>query len=130
MPEALYGISPALVERFRKIFAAFAGGVKMAVADAAQKPVTSESPGLRSWQEKALPLLEKDNLSIQAAAKAFEQGDAQPILTLAEDKRGLAKDLDGFSFTFAGPEHAENLELLETAVVTAACQISGAAGIP
>ncbi|MFZ0663067.1 MAG: hypothetical protein WAM66_10280 [Acidobacteriaceae bacterium] len=68
--------------------------------------------------------------SIRAAAAAFEQGDAQPILTQAEDKRGLAKDIEGFPLTFAGPEDAQKLEQLETAVVTVAYQICAAAGIP
>jgi hypothetical protein len=130
MPANLHGVSPVLVERFKNVFEAFVNGVKDAVADAAQKPGAAESLALRSWQVKALPLLEKDKVSIQAAVASFEQGDVRPILVQAEDKRGLAKDLDGFPLTFAGPEHAQKLDLLETGVVTVAYQICAAAGIP
>lgn len=130
MAEPLYGVSPVLVERFRNAFSAFVNAVKEAVAEARQKPEFAQTPALGSWQSKALPLLEKGDAAIQAAAAAFEQGDAQPVLAQAEDKRGLAKDLEGFPLTFAGPEHAQKLETLETAVVTAAYQICAAAGIP
>lgn len=130
MPEALYGISPVLVERFSAVFQAFVSAVKDAVAEAQQKPEVAEPNALRIWQTKVLPLLERSDGLIREAAAAFEHGDAQPILTQAEDKRGLAKDLDGFPLTFAGPEHAQKIDSLETAVVTAAFQICAAAGIP
>jgi hypothetical protein len=130
MPANLHGVSPVLVERFKNVFEAFVNGVKDAIADAAQKPGAAESVALHSWQVKALPLLEKGKVSIQAAVASFEQGDVRPILVQAEDKRGLAKDLDGFPLTFAGPEHAQKLDLLETGVVTAAYQICAVAGIP
>lgn len=129
MAEALYGVSPLLVERFRKMFSEFVNAVKEAVAEAPQKPELAQAPAFRSWQSKALPLLEKSDSAIQAAVEAFDKGDAQPILTQAEDKRGLAKDLEGFPLTFAGPEHAQKLDMLETAVVVAAYQICAAAGI-
>lgn len=129
MADAPYGISPMLVERFKTIFSAFVKAVNQAVTEAAQKPEFSQAPSFHSWQSKALPLLQKSDAAIQAAAEAFEKGDAQPILTQAEDKQGLAKDLDGFPLTFAGPEHADKLDQLETAVVVAAYQICAAAGI-
>jgi hypothetical protein len=112
------------------VFAAFVKAVQEAVAEAVQKPELAQSHALRSWQSKALPLLEKGDAAMRAAAAAFDQGNAQPILTQAEDKRGMAKDIEGFPLTFAGPEHAQKLEQLETAVVTAAYQICAAAGIP
>lgn len=130
MAEPLYGVSPLLVERFMNVFAAFVKAVQEAVAEAVQKPELAQSHALRSWQSKALPLLEKGDAAMRAAAAAFDQGNAQPILTQAEDKRGMAKDIEGFPLTFAGPEHAQKLEQLETAVVTAAYQICAAAGIP
>lgn len=129
MADAPYGISPMLVERFRKVFAAFVNAVNEAVAEAAQKPELAQTPAFRSWQSKALPLLQKSDTDIQAAAEAFAKDDAAPILTQAQDKQGLAKDLDGFPLTFAGPEHAQKLDMLETAVVVAAYQICAAAGI-
>lgn len=130
MAETLYGVTPVLVQRFGSVFAAFVDGVKDAVAQAEQKPEFAESFSLRSWRAKALPLLEKSKSDIQTAAAAFKQGDARPILVQAEDKRGLAKDLDGFPLTFAGPEKAEQLESLVTAVVAAAYNVCAAAGIP
>ena len=54
----------------------------------------------------------------------------QPILVQAVDKRGLAKDLDGYPLNFAGPEREQQLDAWETAVVVAAYQICSAAGIP
>lgn len=129
MADAPYGISPMLVERFRKIFSAFVKAVKDAVAEAAQKPDLAQTPAFRSWNSKALPLLEKADAAVQSAAEAFDKGDSQPILAQAQDKQGLAKDLDGFPLTFAGPEHAQKLDMLETAVVVAAYQICAAAGI-
>jgi hypothetical protein len=130
MADEVSGIPLVLVERFANAFNLFVLAVRDAVAEAAQDPNLAGSPALRSWQSKALPLLEKQNASVQSAAAAFAQGDQQSILALAEDKRGLAKDLDGFPLTFAGPEHARKLEFLETAVVTAAYQLCSAAGIP
>ena len=130
MPDQFSGIPLALVERFANAFNAFVLAVRDAVAAASREPGAAASPALRSWQSRALPLLEKQNASIQSAAAAFAQGNHQAILPLAEDKRGLAKDLDGFPLTFAGPEEGRKLEFLETAVVTAAYQLCSAAGIP
>lgn len=130
MAEDLSGVSPVLVGRFKSAFTAFVKAVKDAVADAEQNPEKAEPFALHSWKSKVLPMLEKNNASIDSAATVFAQGDVQPILAQAEDKRGLAKDLDGFALTFAGVEHAQKLDLLETAVVTAAYQICAAAGIP
>lgn len=130
MVEARYGVAPALVARFRDVFAKFVKAVRDAVAEAAGKPELAQTAAFHAWRTKALPLLEAGSAKVEAAAAAFERGDAQPILTQAEDKRGLAKDLDGFALTFAGPEQAEKLDALETAVVMAAYQICAAAGIP
>jgi len=130
MADQFGGVTLALVERFANSFNLFVQAVRDAVAEAASEPSAAGSAALRSWQSKALPLLERQNAAIQSAAAAFAQGDHQAILPLAEDKRGLAKDLDGFSLTFAGPEHARKLESLLTAVVTSAFQICSAAGIP
>jgi len=126
IPEALV----ALVARFAKAVSAFVAAIQDAVAEAAQNPEYASTPAFHSWQSKVLPLLETQNASIQKAAAMAAKGEVQPILALAEDKRGLAKDLDGFPLTFAGPDHAAVLDQLETAVVTAAYQLCAAAGIP
>lgn len=123
-------IPPPLVDRFEKAFAKFVEAVSNAVDDAATKPELAATPSFRSWQSKALPLLQQQNVSLQAALALFQKGDLNPILTFAEDKRALAKDMDGFSLTFSGPDHAADLEALQTAVVMAAFNLCAAAGIP
>jgi uncharacterized protein CbrC (UPF0167 family) len=129
-PHAVAEAIVALAARFAKAMAAFVAAVQDAVAEAAQNPEYASTPAFQSWQAKALPLLETQNASIQKAAALAATGDVQSILALAEDKRGLAKDLDGFSLTFAGPDHAAVLDQLETSVVTTAFQLCAAAGIP
>lgn len=130
MAEDTREIFGALAERFAKAMSAFVAAVQIAVAEAAQNPEYSSTPAFQSWKAKALPLLEAQNASIQNAAEISKKGDVQPILTLAEDKRGLAKDLEGFPLTFAGPDHATVLDQLETAVVMTAYNLCSAAGIP
>jgi len=130
MAEALPDIPQTLVERFAKTFAAFVDAVRDAVTKAASNPELNATQAFHAWQMKALPLLQQQNASVQAALGHFQAGDVRSILMLAEDKRGLAKDLDGFPLTFAGPDVAENLDKLETAVVMAAFQLCAAAGIP
>ncbi len=96
----------------------------------AQDPQLAAAPAFRVWMDKVLPLLQQQNAAAQQAEEAFGKGDPGPILASAEDKRGLAKDLDGFPLTFAGPAHAASLDALETALVTAAFHLCAAAGIP
>ena len=129
MAEDTRPISAAIVDRFTRAMTAFVAAVRDAVAGAAQNPEYAGTPAFQSWQAKALPLLETQNASLQIAAALAATGDVQPILALAEDKRGLAKDLDGFPLTFAGPDHAAVLDQLETSVVTTAYQLCAAAGI-
>jgi len=123
-------IPSVLVERFSNLFALFVDEVRKAVADAAAKPELAQAPAFRAWQGKALPLLEQSDAAVKGAAAAFARGEAQHVLAQAEDKRGLAKDMDGFPLSFAGQEHAEKLETLQTAVVAVAYQICQSAGIP
>ena len=130
MPENIHNISVTQVESFAASFAAFVTEVANAVRDAEQAQNIANAHSLQGWQKKALPLLQKHNAAIQAAAIAFQQGNAQPIMEYAERERGLAKDLDGFPLDFAGPEHQAKLEFLLTRVVTIAYQICSAAGIP
>ena len=94
------------VERFAKVSALFVEALRVAVAEAAQNPELASTPAFRAWQSKALPLLQQKNASIQAAFARFTEGEVRPIVALAEDKRSLAKDLDGFPLTFAGQERA------------------------
>lgn len=130
MTATAQGIPPALADRFLAAFDAFLASVTAAVTDAAQDPQRSSSPSFRGWRDKVLPLLQRQNTVAQQAAEAFHNGDPASLLASAEDKRGLAKDLDGFPLTFAGPAHAETLDALETALVIAAYHFCAAAGIP
>jgi len=118
-----------LVERFAKSFAAFVKAVGDAVAEAGANPELAATPAYRSWQGKALPLLQRENAALEAALAQFQAGDIHPVLISAEDKRGLAKDMDGFPLTFAGAEFAQILGDLRTAVVRSACRLCDAAGI-
>jgi len=128
--DPIRNVPPALVDRFSSAFNAFVAAVTAAVTDAARDPQLASAPAFRAWQDKALPLLERQNAAAREAAEAFRAGMPGPILASAEDKRGLAKDLDGFPLTFAGPAHAQVLDALETALVTSAYQLCAAAGIP
>ena len=123
-------LSPALVDRFAGAFAAFVKEAANALADAAQKPELAATPAFQGWRGKALPLLKRENDELHEAVEQFRAGDARALVAAAEDKRGLAKDMDGFPLTFAGEEHAQALEELRTAVVRSACRICEAAGIP
>ena len=123
-------IPTVLVERFGNVFALFVEEVRKAVTDAAAKPELAQTQAFRAWQGKALPLLEQSDAAVKGAVAGFARGEAQHVVAQAEDKRGLSKDLEGFPLTFAGPEHAETLDMLLTAVVAVAYQICEAAGIP
>lgn len=123
-------IPPDAVERFAKNSAQFVQALQAALNEAAGKAELAGTPAFRVWQAKALPLLQQKDAAIQAARQSFAQGDVQPILEQAEDKRGLAKDMEGFPLTFAGEDSAGDLEDLQTLVVLAAFQLCEAAGIP
>jgi hypothetical protein len=130
MADASSSLSPALVDRFAGAFAAFVKEAANAVADAGQNPELAAAPAFQAWCGKVLPLLQHENEELQMAMMQFRAGDARALLAAAEDKRGLAKDMDGFPLTFAGEKHAQALAELRTAVVRSACRICEAAGIP
>lgn len=130
MAGAASRLTPAQVDRFAKAFAAFVDEARQAVADAAAKPELAGTPQFESWRTRALPLLESANAAVQQAVAAFAAGDAGPIVAQAVDKRGLAKDMDGFPLTFAGPDPAQLLQDLRITVVRSAYHICEAAGIP
>jgi hypothetical protein len=119
-----------LADRFVAAMKAFVDEVAAAVNEAAGKPELASAPAFRVWHNKVLPLLQQQERATEAAAVQFRQGDAGPLLAIAADKRGLAKDLDGFPLEFAGPDHARLLDQLETAVVTSAYRLCAAADIP
>lgn len=117
-------------ERFAKAFAEFVDAVRAAVADTIATPALANTPAFLVWQTQALPRLEQENESIQKAMANFLAGETGAIVRLAANKRALARSLDGFPLTFAGPDRAPTLDRLETAVVVAAYQICSVAGLP
>jgi uncharacterized protein CbrC (UPF0167 family) len=126
-PETSPAVTRDLVERFAKTFADFVSEVGKEVGEAALNPDLSATPALLKWQMQQLPLLEEQNASIQEAVALFQSGDTQTILSLADRMHGLDKQLDGFPLDFAGPQYAEILDRLETAVIVAAYRLCAAA---
>lgn len=118
-----------LADRFVAAMMAFVDEVAAAVADAAAKPELAAAPAFRVWQNKVLPLLRQQEQATEAAAAEFRQGNTGPLLAIAADKRGLAKDLDGFPLDFDGADAAAVLDQLETSVVSSAYRLCAAAGI-
>jgi hypothetical protein len=126
-PETPPAVSRPLAERFAKAFADFVNEATQAVLEAAINPALSSNPALLAWQTRALPSLDQQDASIQKGLTLYLNGETGTIVKLANEARGLAKQLDGFSLDFAGPKHAEALDRLETAVVVAAYQLCKAA---
>jgi uncharacterized protein CbrC (UPF0167 family) len=126
-PEASSAVTRELVERFAKTVADFINEVGKEVREAAMNPALSSTPALLKWQMQQLPLLEEQNASIQKGVALFQAGDTQTILSLADRMHGLDRQLDGFPLDFAGPQYAEVLDRLETAVIVAAYRLCAAA---
>lgn len=130
MTEEASPVAQEMVDGFAKAFAAFVKAAADAMAEARGKPELASTPAFAAWREKVLPLLAQEKASVERAVEQYKGGDTRAILVEAEDKRGLAKDMDGFPLTFAGAERAEALGALRTAVVRGACRLCAAAGIP
>ncbi len=116
-------------QRFAKAFEALVTEVRAAVEAGILNPAYSATPAFLMWQTEALPRLEQELTEVQNALARFLIGESSTIAQVAKDKLGLAKQLDGFSLDFAGPEHAKVLDQLETSVVLAAYPVCLAAGI-
>ena len=130
MAPEIAGIPEINVERFVEAYEAFVDQVRTMVQQAAKSPLGG-SPELASeWQSRVLPLLEERLAGIKSAVARFHAGDAAPLVRSADDATGLSKNLDLFSFDFAGPEAKEALESLLTRVITTAYQVCNAAGLP
>lgn len=127
--QATLAIPEYPAQRFAGAFEAFVNEVRAAVAAGSLDPAYSSTPPFLMWQTEALPRLEQELAAIQNAFAQFKSGETGTIAQLARNQQGLAKHLDGFPLTFAGPEYAGKLERLETAVVLAAYWLCVAAGI-
>lgn len=114
-------IPPQAAERFAYTFEEFVATLRTALALAPE-----EHAEVSRWQKKALPLLNRDLERVNAAAKSYTAGDASPLAQTASSALSLAKDLDGFSLSFAGEETARQLEEKLRFVVMAAWQVVSA----
>jgi len=114
-------IPPQAVDRFAHTFDEFVTTLRTALPLAPE-----EHAEVSRWQKKALPLLNRDLDRVNAAAKSYTAGDAGPLVQAASSALSLAKDLDGFSLSFAGEETARQLEEKLRFVVMAAWQVVSA----
>ena len=114
-------IPPQAADRFAHTFEEFVTTLRTALALAPE-----EHADVSRWQKKALPLLNRDLERVNAAAKSYKAGDATPLVQTASSALSLAKDLDGFSLSFAGEETARQLEEKLRFVVMAAWQVVSA----
>ena len=129
-PTAPAAVPQAVAERFAKAFAAFVDAVRAAVTAHVTNAAVANTPSFLAWQTRALPLLEKENATIQNAMALFLAGEMRTLLDLAAENRSLGRKLDGFDLNFAGAESARKLSELETAIAVTAYQVCAAAGVP
>lgn len=112
-------IPPQATDRFAQTFEEFIITLRTALALAPE-----ENPEVVRWQKKALPLLNRDLERVNAAEKSYKAGDGMPLVQTASSALSLAKDLDGFSLSFAGEETKQQLEEKLRFVVMAAWQVA------
>ena len=122
-------VSDELGQRFFKAFDAFVAAVRAAINSAVGNPAYSSAPGFVIWQTSALPRLERDLAQIQDGYALFQIGETGTLSRLARAQLGIAKQLDGFPFDFAGPDRAKVLEQFQEAIVFAAFELSKAQGV-
>jgi hypothetical protein len=130
MAPEIAGIPKIYVERFVEAYEAFVDQVRVMVQKVVESPPDSSQEVVSEWQSRVLPLLEERLAGIKSAVARFHAGDAAPLVRSADDATGLSKNLDLFSFDFAGPEAKKALESLLTRVITTAYQVCNAAGLP
>lgn len=131
MTETLRAIPVLYVERFAAAYAAFLAAIRLAIDDVAHRrvPPPPNPADALGWHKRVLPLLESRYAAIEAAMARFKAGDPAPIARCALDASGLAKNLDGFSFAFAGPEHEQTMKTLLGRIVLAAYPVYSSAGL-
>ena len=129
MTAEIAGVPEIYVERFVEAYEAFVVQVRTMVQQAVKSPLLGSPELVSEWQSRVLPLLEERLARIKRAVAGFHGGDAAPLIRSADDATGLSKNLDLFSFDFAGPEAKEALESLLTRVITTAYQVCNAAGL-
>jgi hypothetical protein len=88
----------------------------------------SGSPQAALWRQKLVPLLDTRLFAAKTAMFHLAIGDENPLLAHALQSRFLARDMDGYSFDFAGEEFAAQLKEKQQLVVFAAWQVCHSAG--
>ena len=88
----------------------------------------STSPQAAVWRQKLVPLLDSRLFAARTAMFHLTVGDENPLLAHALQSRFLARDMDDYSFDFAGGEFAAQLKEKQRLVVYAAWQVCHAAG--
>lgn len=104
--------------------------MRSAVHEAAQDPALNGNRGVLLWQTQGLPMIEKENSSVERAMALYLIGEVRSIVEAASEAGHIAKRLDGFDLNIAGGERGKVLDRLETNVVIAAYQVCAAAGNP
>ena len=116
-------IPQPVAERYHNALKALVSTVRTALGAAGDLPQTS------GWQKNMLPLLENRLRDTQTALAHHAIGDQDPLVTIALKSRFLARDMDGYSLSFAGKELAEQFEDRRRLVVFAAWQVCDTAGV-
>lgn len=98
------------------------------IAVAHQACAVSASPQAAVWKQKLVPLLDTRLFAAKTAMFHLAVGDENPLLAHALQSRFLARDMDGYSFDFAGEEFASQLKEKQELVVFAAWQVCQSAG--
>ncbi len=93
-----------------------------------QAIAVSASPQAGVWRQKLVPLLETRLFAAKTAMTHLAIGDENPLLAHALQSRFLARDMDGYSFDFAGEKFAAQLKEKQQLVVFAAWQVCHSAG--
>ncbi|HVW78759.1 MAG TPA: hypothetical protein VHB45_14195 [Alloacidobacterium sp.] len=116
-------IPQALADHYLASLKAFVETIQAALADSESAP---QATGLR---RQILPLIEDRLRAAQVALHHHAIGDQEPLIALALKSRYLARETDGYSFTFAGSELATQYEDCRRMVVFSAWQICQSAGV-
>lgn len=98
------------------------------IAVAHQAIAAGPSPQAAVWRQKLVPLLETRLFAAKTAMAHLAVGDENPLLAHALQSRFLARDMDGYSFDFAGEEFAAQIKEKQQLVVFAAWQVCQSAG--
>jgi len=98
------------------------------ISVAHQAIASSDSSQAAVWRQRLVPLLDSRLFAAKTAMFHLTIGDENPLLAHALQSRFLARDMDGYSFDFAGEEFATQLKEKQQLVVYAAWQVCQSAG--